>query len=293
MTPALAVAIGVVASTILDEALSPKKKPIVVHQLVESGALPKNIGEREAIILDLVSKGEAEFNWTTVTTSLGENTAVIPVMSRAMAVHTPFGRLTVSVSFSTAQRIADMIGATMLTSRVSDIIYSQSDMKLPVLNQPSWVLDGSMARTERMVEYSNIIDSKISSAGYSPRLVSNEGKHWVVTSRFFLPPDGTGKEATEGIVGSRHNAANFGWYSKASGSRSPGGQKVIQSIGLAHDKAHVDYSQLAVFMGKTILLNGHTEDSERVARDPYLFGLLTDEGKPLPMLRHPDLTQVA
>jgi len=67
---------------------------------------------------------------------------------------------------------------------------------------------------------------------------------------------------------------------------------VFQPIGLAHDRHHVDYSQLCTFMGRMILVDGALRDAADVVQDPELAPLISDEG-PMPGLVHPDLLGVS
>jgi hypothetical protein len=255
-------------------------------------SISAGIAERELEILRAVQGGAYDHGgWRTVASEANGHSAIIPVMRRALALRAPDGRLVVSVSFALAQQIADVISALdipvcMPTSRVCDLIWRQAGTRLPVLNQPTWVRDGSMSATARMIEFSAILAA---AASDNDALFANEGKAWVITRRNWAPPEGTGKELPEGAKSSRHNGANFGWHAPTAPSRSPGGERVFQPVGLAHDRRHVDYSQLLTLMGRKILVDDVLRDAEEVARDPELAPLLSDEG-PLPALRHPDLT---
>jgi hypothetical protein len=151
------------------------------------------------------------------------------------------------------------------------------------------VQDGSMGSSRRMAEYSAILAAELARHGSdgTKGLVANEGKHWVITARNWLPPEGSGVELAEGKKGSRHNGANYGWYAAAAPSKGPGGERVFQPIGLAHSRSHADYSQVVQLMGRTMLVDDAVRDAFDVIRDPELCHLLSDEG-PLPSLRHPD-----
>jgi hypothetical protein len=146
-----------------------------------------------------------------------------------------------------------------------------------------------------MLDQSALIDSKIEDNGVI--LVSNEGKDWVLTRRFWPFPAGTNTSpgAAEGVKGSPHNSANFGWYGgPGAGSTSPGGKKVVQSVGLAHDKSHSDYSQLLRYWRPASLtIDGVSVDAETALADPATSALLQDEGGTLPGIKHPDLEGVA
>lgn len=242
--------------------------------------------QRDQAIIDAMQEGDVAIEWSEVVSEDAQgNRLVVPVMRRALAVGPEDDRLIVSMTFDGAQRVADLIDARMLTSKVADMIYAQADHRLGVLAHPAWVTDGSMGSAERMREQSDLIRSKSEAMG---GLVANEGKQWIVTARNWLPPAGTGVEKPAGQLGSRHNGANFGWHMQGATSKSPGGAPVIQSIGLAHDRGHVDYSQLVQLMAAFGDLNGEMMSLDEIVSDPALAHLISDEG-PLPELRHPDL----
>lgn len=253
----------------------------------------KDIVEREKMILREVERGNVDVQWAWVESKIPGHTALIPIMRRALAVGSKDDRLIVSASFTTAQAIADLLGANLLTSRISDLAWQQAATRLGVLSH-AWYDkasggDGSMAKTYRMVDQAKLIEEAVARAGTGESgIVSNEGKDWVITSRNWLPPEGTGVQKAHKVAGSWHNGANFGWYQKGAASSSPGGERVRQSIGLVHGRDHTDYSQLIRLAGKTAVVDGKEMLLEDVARDPALYKLVSDEML-LPALRHPDL----
>jgi hypothetical protein len=256
--------------------------------VVDPFDLSPSIGTREGQILSAVQAGHIDHDWVPISWSACGHQATVQVSRRALALAHNGQRVIVSVSFKLAQQIADLAGATLLTTRVADEIHKQAQAKLSPQFQP-WDQDGSMSQTKRMLQYSGLIDGQLSGAS-ALGLVSNEGKDWVLSRRFFLPPAGTGVEKPQGQKGSRHNSANFGWYGgAAAGSSSPGGLKVIQSIGLTHDRAHVDYSQLLRLMKDPIIVDGQTRTIADVLADPAVSCVLQDEGGVIPAPRHPDL----
>lgn len=249
-----------------------------------SFGLPDTIAAREALILQLVAQGRYEHEFVPLKwTSKGREITVF-VSRRALALRDGPDRLVVSVSLDAAQKIADQLGAQLLTTRVADEVWNQAAKRLGVLAHPQWVSDETMASTKRMIEQSALIDSKVADAG---GLVANEGKDWVITRRFWLPPQGTGVEKPHGVPGSRHNSANFGWYGGT--SKSPGGVAVTQSVGLVHDRSHADYSQLWRGMLPGVIVDGVPMTAASVLADPTLSYLLNDEGGTVPAARHPDL----
>jgi hypothetical protein len=144
-----------------------------------------------------------------------------------------------------------------------------------------------MSKTFRMIEQSAAIDAKV---GSEPGLIANEGKDLVLTRRNWPPLMGTGVDAPPGTKGSMHNGANFGWYLSSSPSKSPGGEPVIQSVGLAHSMNHVDYSQLVRLAKRgSLTIDGAPVPIASALADPATSPLLQDEGGTIPSDRHPDL----
>jgi putative peptidoglycan binding protein len=246
--------------------------------------------DREGQILSFVGQGSYEHEWVPLTWTKDGHTASILVSRRALALSDGTNRLTVNASFNTAQKIADMIGGAMLTTRIADEMWRQAGTRLGILNK-SWNTDSPVTggKTDRMYEQSNDIAQKLAQKGDSGGIVANEGKDWVLTRRFWNPPAGVNPStAGQGATGSPHNAANFGWY--PGGSKSPGGEPLIQSVGLAHERTFTDYSQLLRFVKPdSLTIDGVPYDYAAALSDPALSGIIQDEGGTLPAARHPDL----
>lgn len=252
--------------------------------------LANDIQQREQQILEHVAQGHVDHEWAPLEYQANGRTIRMLVSRRALALRAPTGeRLIISTTYPTAQKIADALGGAMLTSRISDEVWKHAPTRIAPLARP-WSQDGTMAHTDRMVEQSAGLDRRVAQAGDAGGLVANEGKDWVITRRNWLPPQGTGVDKPEGAKGSRHNGANFGWYLAGSPSHSPGGESVIQSIGLAHDRGHVDYSQLLRFVKRdSVTVDGVPIEYAAALADPTLSPLIQDEGGTMPSDRHPDL----
>lgn len=287
--------IGVGASLLLSAkraaaATAPELPPAGPSGGTNAFGLSSSVPEREAQILSLVAAGEHDHRWTPLTWHKNGRRIDVDVSLRALALRRGSDRLVVSVSFDTAQKLADMLGGAMLTTRVADEIWKQAAVKLAPITR-SWNTDQPVTGTStaRMIEQSDAINAQTTGSS-ADLLTANEGKDWVVTRRFWLPPEGTGVDRPAGALGSRHNAANFGWYLAGTGSKSPGGEQLIQSVGLAHPRDFVDYSQLLRLVRRDSLrIDGAAYDWEKALRDPELSVLLQDEGGTLPGSRHPDL----
>lgn len=250
------------------------------------GVLSDDIATREAQILAEVNAGNIDHGWKSLSWQKNGHTVSVKVSRRALALTGTWSsskgnsttRLIPSVSFNTAQKIADSLGAVMLTTKVADEADTQADLRLPAWAK-FWQGPGSDetgSKTFRMIEQSNWIESKALGHG---GLVSNEGKDWVLTCRWWSSAEPAWK---------RHNSANFGGYPGT--LKSPGGKSVVQSVGLTHDRfPFVDYSQLVRLMLPTVLIDGVPHDIAEVLADPNLAPLISDEACTMPKPRHPDL----
>ncbi|MDM7992352.1 MAG: hypothetical protein QUS11_03490 [Candidatus Fermentibacter sp.] len=249
-------------------------------------SLADGIPQREQQILAAVAAGEVEHHWHPLTWTANGRVVRALVSREPLALRRGDHRLYVSTTFPTAQAIGDMIGGSMLTTKISDEIQRQAPVKVAP-HVRNWSADGTMARTDRMIQQSAALAAAV--AGRD-ELKSNLGKDWILTRRNWPAPAGTGEDLPAGQKGSRRNGANFGWYLPNAPSRSPGGERVIQSIGLAHDFGHTDYSQLLRYVKRdSITVDGQPVGYATALADPVLSPLLQDEGGILPSDRHPDL----
>lgn len=238
-----------------------------------SGSTP----EREAKILQAVKDGMARFEWVRIPLEANGVKATLPVMSRVLRIGKT-NPVRVSVNYATAQAIADHLGAAMMTPHVADLTRLFSRVPLAPSLRNNWVQDGTMSGTNRMIEYSQALDAKVpENAG---GIVSNEGKHWVNTLRFWNDKDPAKRFPPN------KRSANYGWWDKGAPNKRYIGN-MWQTTGLVHDWAHVDYSQLVQLMGQKMNVEGVGEVHVGAAlSDPKLFELLSDEG-PLPSWAHP------
>lgn len=231
---------------------------------------------REQRVLDAVHSGCARMLWWPLRTTRMGHTLELWVMSDALAVGSGDDTVRICCSCRTAQAVADYCNASLLTSRIADLIWEQgvrlsptilSPGKRPVpkdilsdLGLPTGTL-ADMADTPRMVEAHRRMERE--RAGRTG-LLANVGKHWVLTNR---------------LVGRPYRAANYGLFD----TRSPNG-KVWQTVGLAHDTEHTDYSQTLVLVARGCTLDGASADLHEIMKDPATAPLVSDEG-PLHLTR--------
>ncbi len=218
-------------------------------------ALPEKAGPaREAAILaDVREKRHEPVAWSSIRTEARGRVGVLYVMSDALRI----GGVRVNVSATTAQQIADELGAMLPTAKVVDTAWEQAAIRCrPALRKP----DARMADTSAMVAHSEAIDAQVKGRS---GLVRTVGKDWILHHR---------------LVGKANLACNYGWHDAKALYTSWSGLKVWQPVGTAHDRHHTDYSQTCSLMRDTMLVDGVTVPVAEVLRDPNLAELVNYEG---------------
>lgn len=272
-----------------------------------AASLPKSAGpERERIILDtLINKG-ARYSFAVVRSGPVDGiTAKLSVMSRTVRVG-QYNPVRVQVDYSTMQAFCDALYLSMMTPLVADLTWKQAGMRLPYLQKPKWVEDGTMSTTANMIAYSRDLDQGDKNVGRPPvpvndemTLIANEGKQWVVAKRLWVD-NITPEKSWNPKTMTRPDlcwSANYGWW-------MPSGAPV-QSVGKKHNFPHTDYSQQIVAVSRTVILEGAPPeltvvDFGSLVKHPTLWRLVSNEG-PLPSHKHPffgpsdapDLPQIA
>lgn len=227
--------------------------------------LPDDITAREDLIVQAVRDGHAIITWYELPLAGG---ATVEVTADAIRIGEPDDALRVNLSATGLQRVADVLGASLLTSAVADDIHRYAAQHGTVLKplQQGWWADGSMATTRRMVEQSRLVDEQLRKARATiPKtpVVSGQCKDFVLSARLNSAPLDT--------------SANFGWHDPNAGLRSPSGLAVLQSVGLAHDRWHSDYSQGGRLMRK-LRINGQLVPIPTALIDPTNHVIISDEG---------------
>ena len=209
--------------------------------------------EREQAILDAVAAGRHEHFWTPIRTYARGQSARVWVSADALKVD----GTRVTTNAETCQRIADLLDASLCTTRICDIAWEQADIRIPPQLQTP---DAHMSDWSRTVQHSLAIDRLIT-AGY---LARNVGKNWVLSDRLVA-----------GV------AANYGWFVEGNpkGSHeSWSGLRLWQPLGTAHNTKHVDYSQTVTLMRNDLEVNGILRRMDDIMRDPELSWLVNDDG---------------
>jgi hypothetical protein len=153
----------------------------------------------------------------------------------------------------TAQRLATLFGASLLTSKLSDHIYIMAPVKLtpfnyvPVGNQNELV-------TKFAEHNAQIEKQKAEAGGINGQLTAGIKKDVILSSRIANKP---GKVVI------------YGWH-------KPDG-KPIQPVYDGHIDWYVDYSHGIRFVNNQVLIDGKPFLLSDVLRDPLLYKVFSDE----------------
>ncbi|MSU59285.1 MAG: hypothetical protein EXS35_14140 [Pedosphaera sp.] len=155
----------------------------------------------------------------------------------------------------TAQRIADRLGCTLPTRKMTDDIYAAAAVKLVpspmtpgarMITVPQFAEHNAIVRTQRVAELA---------AHPLGALVAGDKKDIVITAR---------------LTNSPGKVAIYGWH-KANGA-------AIQPLYLGHTSVWADYSHGVRLVQQKMFVNGNATTVAEVLANPKLSGLLSDEG---------------
>jgi hypothetical protein len=241
--------------------------------------------DRDRALLAAVRAGFlCPIDWIPVPVSWKGHSGEFYAAADALGVGTAEDFVRFSVRHPTADIMAAMLGGLLPTPLMADAMWRAAAIQLePCIQTPKvpgevafkeW--SAKMANTSKMLEHNACVSAKMALARRG--LVGNAGKLWVTTERLKKRPG---------------QAANYGWFDARANLRSVSGLPVWQSLGLAHDIGHTDYSQTVRIVRDEMLvfsvnehLDGKIVSVQTVMASPDLFGLLSSEG-PMTVLRHP------
>ena len=221
-------------------------------------------------VVGAVADGRFEHAFVPVTVSANGHTATFQVSQDALKVD----GVRVNASAFLQQRVADLLGAHLVTPKLLDQMWVSRGVTLLPCTQP---ITSSAAG---MLRHSSCVDRELAAAGGAPSggIVQTVGKTWVLSNR--LSPT---------------VAMNMGWHLA---TQLPGvpfdpaptapGEHMIQSPGTHHDPQWVDYSQVCLFVNSDCVVDGAYSTFGEVAQSPDLSALVSHEG-PLRFLRQPGL----
>jgi hypothetical protein len=243
-------------------------------------SFPSNAcSERETAIIDLVKAGNCKYAWSTITSTYKEHQAEFYTFSDALKIPIDSIDVRANVSAQTQQKIADMLGHFLLTTKLADLIWLQRAFTLPPF--PRQITSSTAA----MIEHSKKIDDELARLLYTEGLICTTGKHWVIDNDTLSH---AGKSCNYGwhFIGQSFQGIKgeicAGMMKDASGQY----MRLIQGRGWAHDIHHVDYSQICVLVAQPCVVDGSPMNFDDVAKDKEL-SYLVNYGGVLKVIRQP------
>lgn len=163
----------------------------------------------------------------------------------------------------TAQRLADLFGTSLLTARLSDEIYDRAEVKLAPFNYVP--VGNANELVQKFIEHNAQIEKQLAEAGgRHGQLVAGIKKDVILSGRIAERPD---------------RVVIYGWH-KSNGNP-------IQPVYSGHVWWYVDYSHGIRFINNQVLIDGKPALYTDILRDPVLYKIFSDEGKPMSQPYYP------
>jgi hypothetical protein len=276
----LAALVGVAAAAASRSSSSsstpPGPKPAPPGKPPKPGAAGESLDARERATLAAVRAGRADLEWLPIKSSAGGHTARFWVLADALRID----GVRVNAGARLQQEIADLLGARLLTPRLSDLRFEQAQIRIPP--QPMPIAASLAAEREHSARVDRAIVKVAGKLGAARgRIVSTVGKDWTIGNALQLHP-GRGQ--------------NYGWHFAgrtfegiAGHPSSSPGVSVIQPAATVHGLDQNDYSQTVVLVRQGAELDGDPAQLDRILQDPKLAALASSEG-PLRVVRQPGVT---
>lgn len=157
----------------------------------------------------------------------------------------------------TAQRIATLFGASLITAKLSDHIYQSATIKLSPFNYIP-VGNANELVTKFVAHNEQIEKQRIEAGGKNGQLIAGIKKDVILSSRVAKQP---GKVVI------------YGWH-------KPDG-KPIQPVYSGHVDWYVDYSHGIRIINNQVLIDGKPALFSEVLKDPILYRIFSNESQPM------------
>ncbi len=227
--------------------------------------------QRDDFIFDTVNNNGATIEWHPIDIKFKDMEGTFFVTKDAIKID----NVRFNVSAELQQKIADILGCTLLTAKLADHIFLNAEV---IVKPKPRNIDMS---TKGMIEHSKEIDKEIKD---KKGLVSTVGKHWIIDDVLLKKSVGT--------------ACNYGWHFKGGMPGIKGelpvcyndlpGVKLIQSRGTWHNLSHVDYAQTCSLVARECEVNGEKRDILDIMQHSQLSYLVSHSG-PLKIMRQPGM----
>lgn len=219
--------------------------------------------EREGKIYREVSQGNIpEFLRKTATIEIisedaegVQHTVKYEVMPDYLAIGSDENFCRIPMGPKTAQRIADLFGASLPTRKLVDEIYMHAAVKLEPM--PYYPVGDANERVAQFVRHNRDIETQRRRQGGTLGQLTAGDKKDVVVSNKLSDPERT------------HHVTIYGWH-KLDG-------KPIQPLTNVHIDTYVDYSHGVRLINSEIIVDGVPTEMAEVLRDSVLYKLVSDE----------------
>jgi len=244
--------------------------------------LPEKPGDnREQAIRDLVCDGKAQYRFIEINSAHNGHSAQFRVFVDALQIE----GVRVSMSAETQQVVADMLGCSLLTAKLADLLWAQRHVTLPPFPRGN---PKGMSDTTAMIEHSAKIDAALEKLKYPDGIISTVGKHWIIDNSI-----ADGRKLMGAPV-----ACNYGWHfeklfegKRWERSASDPNERLIQGRGTRHNMKHDDYSQNCVLVSLDCVVDGGKMKLGALLQDPELAPLASHQGV-LKCLRQPGVPEL-
>jgi hypothetical protein len=157
----------------------------------------------------------------------------------------------------TAQRIATLFGASLVTAKISDHIYENASIRLAPFNYVP--VGNANELVSKFIEHHVQIEKQFAEAGGARgQLVAGIKKDVILSERIARQP---GKVVI------------YGWH-KTDGNP-------IQPVYSGHVWWYVDYSHGIRLVNDQVILDGKTASFTEILKDPLLYTIFSNENKPM------------
>lgn len=222
------------------------------------------------LVVQAVADGKFEHAFVPLTVSANGHQATFQVSQDALKVD----GVRVCASAFLQQRVADLVGAHLVTPKLLDQMWINRAVTILPCTQPI------AASTAAMVRHSACVGRALAAAGGAPTsgIVQTVGKTWVLSN--LLSPTvavTVGWHLAQPLPGAPYDPAP-----------SAPEEHLVQSPSPDHSPDFVDSSQVCLFVDAECVVDGAYATFAEVARSPDLAPLVSHEG-PLRFLRQPGL----
>ena len=225
--------------------------------------LPLN--EREDEIYDAIASGNIPGFLRNTVTLNGEfadsadimHNVIYEVMPDYLAVGNDTDYCRIPMNPHTAQQLATLFGASLITSKLSDQIYQMADIKLTPFNYVP--VGNANELVTKFEEHNAQIEKQVREAGGKKgQLIAGIKKDVILSARLATKP---GKVVI------------YGWH-------KPDGNP-IQPVYSGHVDWYVDYSHGIRFINNQVLIDGKPVLFTDVLKDPVLYKIFSNEDAPM------------